>query len=171
MCGQQRTWGLTLVRVGPVANHLSLVRIRMCVSRARRHPPQRGCHAQPSTPALLRHQLRPLSRWVHRDQQVRGAASTCRETHAPSRSATPGLAMVVVVSGRRCTHAAVRGPSSPARSTRRHNIASATLHASPGEVPAAAALRLKQHCAHTTTVVREGQGARAGFGRWLFVSW
>jgi hypothetical protein len=95
-CGKQRTWGLTLVRVGPVANHLSLVRIRMCVTRARRHPPQRGCHAQPSThrtPALLRHQLRPLSRWVHRSyvqarscrcggppsysQQVRGAVSTC----------------------------------------------------------------------------------------------
>jgi hypothetical protein len=46
-----------------------------------------------------------------------------RETHAPC--ATPRLAEAVVVSGRRCTHAAVRGPSRSTRaSTRRHNIAS-----------------------------------------------
>jgi hypothetical protein len=44
-----------------------------------------------------------------------------RETHAPC--ATPGLVKAVVVSGRRCTHAAVRGPSRSTRaSTRRHNI-------------------------------------------------
>jgi hypothetical protein len=85
-----------------------------------------------------------------------------RETHAPC--ATPGLAEAVVVSGRRCTHAAVRGPSRSTRaSTRRHNIASGTLHASP--VPAAAALRLKHRCAHTTHAWYEkGRERRAGFG-------